>query len=249
MPTDPPTVDWDRVKGCLAVLHRDARPFLSRALLIGGAACWFYRNALRHAGDPDFTVPRLPRDLEDKWLSRDLDFTGIFSGDAMALMPQHVFTDTAGRRYLSVDSVRLGFAQAGLTIDPEEARLLCRVGRFTSATGDSVEFFVADPVTLYREKLALTQKRNSPADALHLALLTEYLRYETCQQAARLSTARTLVDVKVALNALELVRDRAREVLNDDRVRRRIETSLATRTAPVNPADEQFLRSLVASHP
>ena len=245
MPTEPPTVDWERVKRCLAALHRQAHPFLSRALLIGGAACWFYHNALRHAADPDFKAPALAPDLEAKWLSKDLDFTGIFSGDAMELMPQLVVREPGGRAHLAVEGVRLGFAQVGLTIDPEEARLCCRVGRFTAADGATVEFFVADPVTLYREKLALTQRRNSPADPLHLALLAEYLRYETCLYAERLCVATTLAEAKTALNFLELVRNRAMEVLNDERVKRRIQAALATNAGKVNPPDEHFLRTLL----
>jgi len=46
-------VDWERVKACLVTLHREAQPFLSRALLIGGAACWFYRHLLERADERD----------------------------------------------------------------------------------------------------------------------------------------------------------------------------------------------------
>ncbi len=237
-------MDWEQVKRCLAALHRQFQPFLSRALLIGGGACWFYRNALRHAADPDFRGPDLPPNVEARWLSKDLDFTGIFSGDAMELMPQLVERDSNQRAHLAIEGVRLGFAQVGLTIDPEEARLRCRVGRFTASDGGTVEFFVADPVTLYREKLALTQRRNSPADPLHLDLLSEYLRYEICQQAERLCAAVTLAETKTALNFLELVRERAPEVLNDDRVRRRIGSALAANAGRVNPPDAEFLQDL-----
>lgn len=157
-----------------------------QALLIGGAACWFYRHSLLRADDPDFRVPLLSQELEAKWLSKDLDFTGIFSGDAFALLPQLTVRDAGNREYLQVEGVRLGFAQVGLTINPEEAMQHCRVVRFTGPAGEVVEFFVADPVTLYREKLALVQRRNAPADPLHLAVLAEYVRLETCQHSEQL---------------------------------------------------------------
>jgi len=75
-------------------------------------------------------------------------------------------------------------------------------------------------------------------------LLSEYLRYEVCQQAERLCAATTLTEAKVALNFLELVRERAPEVLNDDRVRRRIGRALAANAGRVNPPDARFLSDL-----
>jgi hypothetical protein len=164
MPTEPPKVDWERAKLCLASLQHESPAFLRQALLIGGAACWFYRHSLLRADDPDFRVPLLSQELEAKWLSKDLDFTGIFSGDAFALLPQLTVRDAGNREYMQH----------------------CRVVRFTGPAGEVVEFFVADPVTLYREKLALVQRRNAPADPLHLAVLAEYVRLETCQHSEQL---------------------------------------------------------------
>jgi len=222
MPTEAPKVDWERVKACLVALHREARPFLSRAMLIGGAACWFYRHLLERAADPDFPVPVASPGDEARWLSKDLDFTGIFSADAEALLPQLLTRDANGREYLAVEGVRLGFAQVGLTIDPEAARETCWVAQVTGPDGEPVEFFVADPVTLYREKFALTERRNAPADSLHLALLREFVRHEVCVQASALLAGQALADAKWTLNFLLQVRDRAGEVLDDDRVRRRL---------------------------
>lgn len=182
MPTEPPKVDWERAKLCLASLQHESPPSpadrWSRLLVLPP---FFAR-----ADDPDFRVPLLSQELEAKWLSKDLDFTGIFSGDAFALLPQLTVRDAGNREYLQVEGVRLGFAQVGLTINPEEAMQHCRVVRFTGPAGEVVEFFVADPVTLYREKLALVQRRNAPADPLHLAVLAEYVRLETCQHSEQL---------------------------------------------------------------
>jgi hypothetical protein len=246
MPTEPPKVDWERAKLCLAALHHESPAFLLRALLIGGGACWFYRHSLRRADDPDFRVPSLPPELEAIWLSKDLDFTGIFSGDAFALLPQLAVRDEQQREYLQVEGVRLGFAQVGLTINPEEAMQHCRVVRFTGPAGEAVEFFVADPVTLYREKLALVQRRNAPADPLHLAVLAEYVRLETCQHSEQLCAAATLTEKKTSLNFLRLVAGRASELPTDERVVRRVNATLQRHSGTVSPADEKFLRELVA---
>lgn len=246
MPTEPPKVDWERAKLCLASLQHESPAFLRQALLIGGAACWFYRHSLLRADDPDFRVPLLSQELEAKWLSKDLDFTGIFSGDAFALLPQLTVRDAGNREYLQVEGVRLGFAQVGLTINPEEAMQHCRVVRFTGPAGEVVEFFVADPVTLYREKLALVQRRNAPADPLHLAVLAEYVRLETCQHSEQLCAAATLTEKKTSLNFLRLVAGRAPELPTDERVVRRVKATLQSHAAIISPADEKFLRALVA---
>jgi hypothetical protein len=237
-------VDWERVKSCLVVLHREARPFLSRALLIGGGACWFYRHLLERSADPDFPVPVSSPDDEARWLSKDLDFTGIFSADAEALMPGLMTRDSRGREYPAVGGVRLGFAQVGLTIDPEAARESCWVAQVGGPDGQPVEFFVADPVTLYREKLALTERRNAPADSLHLALLREFLRHEVCTRAAALVAGQSLSETKWTLNFLLLVQNRACEVLDDDRVRRRLGEALAVPW--VNAADLALVRELAS---
>lgn len=246
MPTELPKVDWERAKLCLAALQHESPAFLRRALLIGGGACWFYRHSLRRAGDPDFRVPSLAPELEARWLSKDLDFTGIFSGDAFALLPQLAVRDEQRREFLQVEGVRLGFAQVSLTIDPEEAMLHCRVVRFTGTDGQSVECFIADPVTLYREKLALVERRNAPADPLHLAVLADYVRLEVCQHAEHLCGAATLSETKVGLNFLQLVASRAPELPVDERVVRRVSASLQRHASTVSRADEKFLRGLVA---
>lgn len=245
MPTEPPKVDWEQAKRCLAALQHESPAFLRRALLIGGGACWFYRHALRRAEDADFRVPILGVEQESKWLSKDSDFTAIFSGDAFALLPQLTVRNAQQQEFLQVEGVRLGFAQVGLTIDPEEAMQHCRVGRFTGADGSPVEFFIADPVTMYREKLALVERRNAPADPLHLAVLAEYVRLEICQRAEQLCAATTLMETKAALNFLQLVRLRAPELPRDERVTRRVGASLQRHAPTLSPADAQFLRALI----
>ena len=123
-------VDWEKIKECFAELHRTSKPFLGRALLIGGAARWFYRIQLKQANDPDFKVSPLSSETEKKWLTRDIDFTGVYSGEALEMLPHQVVTDANGRKHIEIKGVRIGFAQVGLTIDPEEALQNARVARF-----------------------------------------------------------------------------------------------------------------------
>lgn len=222
MPTDR-TVDWEHIKRCLLVLHREARPFLGRALLIGGAACWFYRRQLQSAADPDFPLPTLAPVTEAQWLSKDIDFTGVFSADALALLPQHVVTDAAGRSHIEVAGVRLGFAQVGVTLDPEAALATATIGEF-SLDGERVQFLVADPVSLYREKQALHERRNAPQDFLHLGLLRECLVWRVVVEAEKLLSAVpvTVSEQRAGAELLAAAASKAPEVLRDPRIARRV---------------------------
>lgn len=222
MPTDR-TVDWEHIKRCLLVLHREARPFLGRALLIGGAACWFYRRQLQSAADPDFPVPALAPATEARWLSKDIDFTGIFSADALALLPQHVVTDAAGSSHIEIAGVRLGFAQVGVTLDPEAALVSATIGEF-AIEGERVQFLVADPVSLYREKQALHERRNAPQDFLHFGLLRECLVWRVVVEAEKLLSAvpATVSEQRAGAELLGAVASKAPEILRDPRIARRV---------------------------
>jgi hypothetical protein len=88
--TEARKVDWEKIKRCLAAIDRESHEFLQRALLIGGAAAWFYRVQLRKANDPDFRAASLSPETENRWLTRDLDFTGIFSEEVFAMLPGKV---------------------------------------------------------------------------------------------------------------------------------------------------------------
>lgn len=238
MQTEPRQVDWERIKRCLAGIDKASRDFLRQALLIGGAACWFYRHQLKKAGDPDFKVIQLPAEKENLWLSRDLDFTGIFSQDALRLLP-HLVVEHAGRKFIAVDGVRVGFAQVGLTIDPEEAIKNARVAAITFE-GKVVEFLVADPLTLYFEKCRLCEQRGNPNDHLHKELLFDYLAYELTTGAEKLLTAAQLSagDARGVLKLWISVKNKTPEVLQDARLRNRVEPLLASK--PSHPI-AQFL--------
>jgi len=68
MPSPPPTpsphpeekkIDWETAKVCLAELHQHAPSILQQAIIIGGIACWSYRQLLTKAKDTDFKLPNL----------------------------------------------------------------------------------------------------------------------------------------------------------------------------------------------
>ena len=223
METEIRTVDWERVKHCLANIDKASKDFLRQALLIGGAACWFYRHQLKKAGDPDFPVAPLAREKENQWLSRDLDFTGIFSQEALQLLP-HLVVEYKGRKHVEVDGVRLGFAQVGLTIDPEEALTNARVAAIT-VEGRVVEFLVADPLTLYFEKCKLCVQRGRPNDHLHKELLFDYLAYELTVGAEKLlgNSGLSAGEAKLILQLWITVKNKTPEIVQDGRLRKRLE--------------------------
>jgi hypothetical protein len=228
----PRRFDWPAIQRCLWRLHRDARPFLGRSLLIGGGACLFYRATLRQADDPDFQIPLLAPETEQLWLSKDLDFTGIFSGDAVELLPHLIARDPDGREFIEVEGVRLGFAQVGLVLDPELAMETARTAEF-EWEGETVQFLVADPVTLYREKQALVERRNQPGDSLHLALLGDYVAWEITTAAERLLHPSEILPVTDSRELLAVLTDAARRlpgILHDPRIARRLAGALSQPT-------------------
>jgi hypothetical protein len=210
-------VDWEAAKVCLAELQREAPSILQQAVVIGGIACWFYRNRLTKANDPEFKAPSFSPTQESFWLSKDIDFTNYFAEDARNLLKQHVVTDESGRRSLQVSGVPIGFAQVGLTFDPETAWAESWISRFQVA-GTSVQCRILHPVALYREKLSLAQRRASEADQMHCSVIAEFLRYEVCRRARLLETAGNLEERSFSVKFLISIRDRALEICNDRRV-------------------------------
>lgn len=57
-----------------------------------------------------------------------------------------------GRPHVEVLGVRFGFAQVGVAMDPDEAKINAIVASFRTMEGRVVEFLVADAQTLYYEK-------------------------------------------------------------------------------------------------
>jgi hypothetical protein len=239
--------NWEAAKGCLAELHREAPSLLQQAVLIGGMACWFYRHLLATARDPDFKVGELSPEQERLWLSKDIDFTNFFAPDARGLLRNHVVADEAGRLHLIVADIPIGFAQVGLTFDPESAWAESWIGNFTWG-GSRVQCRVLHPISLYREKLALSQRRGFESDRLHCAVLAEFLRLETCRQAESLAKAPGLEERTSALKFLFGIRDRTFEICRDQRVRRRLGQCGSAKTA-LTPAEANLLDALTREEP
>jgi hypothetical protein len=232
-------VNWELAKSCLVELSREAPSILSQGVIIGGIACWFYRHLLSKTQDPDFRVPVLSAEQEQLWLSKDIDFTNFFAQDARELLKEHVVQDAQGRVYLKIADIPIGFAQVGVTFDPESAWVQSWVGTFTWSE-KFVQCRVLDPITLYREKLALSQRRGYESDRLHCALVAEYLRFETCRQVLSLVAAKSLEERTTALRFLLCIRDRASEICRDERLSRRIH-ELILGTTTLTPSEHKLL--------
>ena len=236
-------VDWNGVKACLGTLFAKSPEFLSRSVVIGGGACWFYRTQLRRANDPDFREPTLTEAQERLWLSKDIDFTGIFRGDAAEMLAPFVTRDQRKNSYLEVNGIRLGFAQVGVTFDPEEIFRRARIGEF-EMDGAKAQFLVIDPVSLYREKQALAEKRNRPNDHLHLQVVREEVALEFvngCAAYVAQANQSTLADKRRQLGFLLDVKNRAMELLADPRVRRRIEVAVTVKSEAASFIRKEFL--------
>src|SRR6266478_5422694 len=64
---------WDGIREGLKRIATHNPDFLPNTVLVGGAACWYYRLALRKANDADFPVPDYTPDEESVWLSEAKD--------------------------------------------------------------------------------------------------------------------------------------------------------------------------------
>ncbi|MEQ2009558.1 MAG: hypothetical protein ABMA26_22475, partial [Limisphaerales bacterium] len=183
--------------------------------------------------------------------SKDIDFTGVFSADALALLPRHVVTDATGRPHIEVAGVRLGFAQVGLTLDPVAALASATIGEFT-LDGELVQFLVADAVSLYREKQALMERRNAPQDFLHFGLLREYLVWRVVVEAEHLisnASSGSVVEQRAGAEFLAAVASKASEVLRDPRIARRLSPRLRPDDFASNAVAKQLGLSLASAPP
>jgi hypothetical protein len=155
-----------------------------------------------------------------------------------------VVTDERGQPTLKIAGIPIGFAQVGLTFDPITAWERSWIGTF-SVGGNTVQCRILDPISLYREKLCLSERRGSESDRLHLDLVTEYLRYETCQQVQMLATAKSLEVRTTAAKFLSAIQNRAQEVCQDGGVRRRIQRSISD-SESLTPQEQVMLQALTS---
>ena len=173
----PKIYNWQRIRSALKLLAEAFPDEFPNWVLIGGGACWFFRDQLKNANDPDFSVPACSADEETTWLSKDVDFMGLTEAEGVALLgsPFKPETHTISFRGLEVD-----FLEEGLRLTLDLALRNSREVR----TSDFV-FYVIDPGLLYSEKSALVTSKARPQDHLHRALLAEFLKYELCTDVER----------------------------------------------------------------
>ena len=168
----PKIYNWERVRAAMRLLADAFPEDFPNWVLIGGGACWFYREALKNANDPDFRVPDYGAEEETIWLSKDVDFMGLTEAEASKLLqsPFKPETHTISFRGVEVDFLEEGFR---LTMD-----VALRSSREVRAS-DFI-FNVLDPAVLFAEKCALIALKTRPQDKLHHALLVEFLKQEFC---------------------------------------------------------------------
>ena len=138
-------------------------------------------------------------------------------------MLPHFVVVHEGNKHIEVDGVRFGFVQAGVTIDPEEAIENAWVASVT-VDGKKVEFLVADPVTLYFEKLKLCAQRGHKNDFMHRDLLFNFIAFDLTRGAERLlqDPSLSVVESKNILRNWNKVKNKTPEIFQDGRLRKRV---------------------------
>jgi len=193
---------WEGLSGVIRELLEREPDFLDGAVLVGGAACWFYRSMLEDANDPDFHLPALSQEEEAVWLSKDVDYTNL-SPERLASLPPEL---------------PVGAFQFGVRLGPEDFLETARVVELVYSDGSAFPILIADPLTLYREKDAAAHKLGRPQDRLHLRALSEYLLLELSRTAEMAPH-----DLAPLAQIAQRIRTYAPELLQDARLIVRIQ--------------------------
>jgi hypothetical protein len=109
------TYNWDAIREGLKRIGTQNPEFLANTVLVGGAACWYYRLALSKANDSDFPAPVYTPDQERVWLSKDLDRTAGGS--------RH---ERVAQRGQGVQNGRQPLLRTGHPVQPSFAHCGCR---------------------------------------------------------------------------------------------------------------------------
>jgi len=182
---------WDAIAADLRRIDQSNPNFLPNMVLVGGAACWYFRRALGHANDSDFKLPNYTLEDERVWVSRDLDFMGDSDEEISLLLgrpcpPMGTLIEYAG--------ATLDFIDEGLSMTRREANRTARRAELPGLT-----FYIASPGLLYAEKLICTLRKTRPQDPLHKDVLARFLKMElsqTLERAAELDPKAWLNDAK-----------------------------------------------------
>jgi len=212
----PKNYDWEKVRAALKLLAARFPDDFPHWVLIGGGACWFYRESLRLAGDPDFPAPACSPAEEQVWLSKDVDFMGLTVTEAEQLFQSHFKAET---HTISFEGLEVDFLEEGLRLTLRDALTHMREVQ----TAEFV-FYVIAPEILFAEKRALLANKERPQDRLHHALLEQFLKYEFC---ADLEKPDTLEAEDWVLRAREVKTADLQFFTSDARFQERLQRGIA----------------------
>ena len=204
MSEDSPRIfNWRSILAGLAQLHLENPQVLERNVLVGGAACLFYRDQLEQVNDPDFRVRVYAEEEEKVWLSRDVDFATTEPAE---------IPDLAG-------SLPVGRLQFGFVLGAEEFKENAR-NIEVQWGGTLVTMLIADPLDLWREKEAATFRRSRPQDSLHLEVLGTTLQWEMAHYAEKVATGE--LSFGQWISRIEEVKRRWNAILDNQKLRDRL---------------------------
>lgn len=170
----PKVYDWNRISATLRQMEAKFPGFLGNVVLIGGGACWFYREVLSQWNDPIFRVPDWTQEEETTWMSKDVDLIGLDEEEATALLKTPFDPETHTFHYQGLE---LDFLEEGLLLTRQNVVLNRRLVMLPELT-----FFVVEATLLYAENCALLRAQARPQDWLHRKLLVEFLKAEFCRE-------------------------------------------------------------------
>lgn len=237
-------VDWPTIVQVLCDISRRSEEFLMDNALIGGAACAFYRVKLQKEAGQDFRPPQYTPDQECVWLSRGVDFIGQRLdeyGEALGIQPE----GEPPRFY--VGGVWIDSPEVGLSMKAKRC-VRDAIVATVEVDGEKVSFSAADPITLYREKVALVRHRKDrPQDPLHAEVLREFLF---------LDLTKRLEQGHLSAAAAKQWRDDAKEIkevdssFHDDvRFRRRVHSALSRADMDTPKAVRAYVSHHIAPPP
>jgi hypothetical protein len=229
----PKIYDWVRVRSALKLLAARFPDDFTSWVLIGGGACWFYRESLRQARDRDFPAPDCTAEEEQTWLSKDVDFMGLTVAEAEDLFQAPFKAET---HTISFEGLEVDFLEEGLRLTIRDA-----VSHVREVRTEDFVFYVLAPEILFVEKCALLANKERPQDRLHHAVLVQFLKYEFC---ADLEKTDALDDDDWTLRAREIKTADLLFFTNDARFNERLTRAVMA----LNPAVHKRIKHWAKHH-
>ena len=212
------TVNWETVERILVKIDQLSPTFLEMNVLIGGGACYFYRQLLVRFDDAAFPpFPPTP-ERERLWLSKDIDVIGTPKDEIPAELG--LLPDKDGNCF--IDGVLVDSPDVAYMFDANMARSTAL--RAVSKAG-GVSFLVASPALLLREKRALLNDptKERPQDAPHAETLERSCKVLLCRWLeTRPMDRQTVVSWRFLADE---VKEYAPDLLNDPALVRRLKSA------------------------